>query len=271
MQGLGAIWPLKVPGRSFLGLASFLNVCCFMGSAAVVAMATGASEAVLSTDLSTSDVSDAVLKKWIMAALALLAVAAQWPLRKRSDGSSICLNFCLPLVGPDFNDTLNFWLPLIGDISAGIAFAFALAISGMSRPSKVLGFVEPTRAGGWDPTLAFVMGGALLVSFPAINFFNLIDKAEPGISLWASRPIQIRHALGGCLFGAGWGLGGVCPMPGLVNTGAVLTGLDAKYAAFGAAMLGSAGLAMAVEMLLSPKATDDLMDSSASDSDEAPE
>lgn len=116
----------------------------------------------------------------------------------------------------------------------GAAFACALVLSAMCKPSKVLGFLDFTNEDwGWDPTLAFVMGGGLLVTVPAYHMLGLRDKTpsgpharRPGTYLsngeWARRPVDRNAILGGILFGLGWGLAGLCPGPGIVTCGAAL-------------------------------------------------
>lgn len=96
---------------------------------------------------------------------------------------------------------------------AGIVFGLGLAISQMINPAKVLGFLD--IAGRWDPSLAFVMAGALLVSF--FGFRLSRGWASP---LWAPRfelPTRRdldRRLIGGAvIFGIGWGLVGFCPGP----------------------------------------------------------
>lgn len=209
-----------------------------MLAAAAMAMASSTSSAVLpGTGFLKSSVTLETEKKWIMCGCALVGIALQWPLRKRPER-------------PDSEIAARFKaaLPLCGDLAAGVSFAFALAISGMTLPSKVLGFVEPTRQEGWDPTLAFVMGGALAVSFPTIQLFGLVDKAQPYVPQWANRQLHVRHVLGGLIFGAGWGLSGICPMPALTTTGAaIVLNADPKYCIFGSGMLVSASASKLLE------------------------
>ena len=100
---------------------------------------------------------------------------------------------------------------------AGLLFGVGLILSGMTNPSKVLGFLDLT--GNWDPSLAFVMGGALLVGSPA---FPLAAKRAESIlgdpmRLPAATQIDRRLVLGGLAFGAGWGLAGYCPGPALAS------------------------------------------------------
>ncbi len=99
----------------------------------------------------------------------------------------------------------------------GIVFGIGLAVSGMTNPAKVLGFLDVT--GHWDPTLAFVMGGALAVS--AVGFAVAGSSARPWFaetfSLPARRDLDRELLLGAALFGVGWGLVGLCPGPALAS------------------------------------------------------
>lgn len=100
---------------------------------------------------------------------------------------------------------------------AGLLFGAGLALSGMTDPSRVIGFLDLT--GEWDPTLAFVMGGALLV-FSAGYFFFRRKCQLPGNE---SDPVSKKLILGAVLFGVGWGLGGFCPGPAIANLAALRT------------------------------------------------
>ena len=92
----------------------------------------------------------------------------------------------------------------------------------MPKASRVVGFLDILNArNGWDPTLIFVMGGGLLVTIPSYAIFGLAAK-ESSIGNWATRPVTGSLILGATLFGAGWGLCGVCPGPGIVNVGAAM-------------------------------------------------
>ncbi len=93
-------------------------------------------------------------------------------------------------------------------LGAGVLFGAGLAISGMTNPSKVIGFLDV--AGDWDPTLAFVMAGALGV-------FAIGNKVIPGLPQDRSEPVSLRLVLGSTLFGVGWGVSGFCPGPALAN------------------------------------------------------
>lgn len=107
---------------------------------------------------------------------------------------------------------------LLAALFCGILFGFGLAMSGMTDVTKVLGFLD--LFGQWDPTLALVMGGGLLISLP---FFQLgIGKmSSPALAtdfrLPARQDIDTQLITGACLFGIGWGLVGLCPGPALAS------------------------------------------------------
>ena len=99
----------------------------------------------------------------------------------------------------------------------GIIFGLGLAISEMINPARVIGFLD--IAGRWDPTLMFVMGGALAFTLPAFGF--ILRRARPLLDgeffLPTKRDIDRPLILGATLFGIGWGLGGFCPGPALAG------------------------------------------------------
>ena len=99
----------------------------------------------------------------------------------------------------------------------GVLFGLGLILSGMTDPSKVLGFLD--LAGNWDPSLAFVMGGAIIIGsliFPFATKRPLSILGE-AIHLPTATQIDRRLILGGLTFGVGWGLAGYCPGPALVS------------------------------------------------------
>jgi len=114
---------------------------------------------------------------------------------------------------------------------AGLLFGLGLVLSGMASPAKVLGFLD--LAGAWDPSLAFVMAGAIAVGLPA---FAWARRAKVQMPL--ARGIDRRLVGGSLLFGIGWGLVGLCPGPALVVLGLG----DVKALGFVAAMLAGMGL-----------------------------
>ena len=98
-------------------------------------------------------------------------------------------------------------------LAAGALFGLGLAVSGMTNPDKVLNFLDV--AGRWDPSLALVMGGALLVSVPG---FALIRRHRPdACAAPAYQHVDTRLLAGSALFGIGWGIAGYCPGPALAN------------------------------------------------------
>ena len=116
---------------------------------------------------------------------------------------------------------------------AGLVFGLGLIVSGMANPAKVLGFLD--LGGRWDPSLAFVMGGAIAVGAVAFAVARRRTRSFLGapMRLPASRAIDRRLAAGSVLFGIGWGVAGFCPGPGLVAAGMG----EMKALAFVAAML----------------------------------
>ena len=102
---------------------------------------------------------------------------------------------------------------------AGLVFGLGLIISGMANPAKVLGFLD--IAGPWDPSLAFVMAGAIAVGLIAFWLARRRKRTLTGhpLHLPTSRAINQRLVLGSVLFGVGWGLAGFCPGPALVALG----------------------------------------------------
>lgn len=105
----------------------------------------------------------------------------------------------------------------ITEFIAGLLFGMGLLLSGMSDPGKVLGFLD--LFGVWDPSLALVMGGAILVGVFAFAIAKKRTTNILGGALHLPKANQIdrRLVIGALLFGAGWGLAGFCPGPGLVS------------------------------------------------------
>jgi hypothetical protein len=121
---------------------------------------------------------------------------------------------------------------------AGLVFGLGLIVSGMADPAKVLGFLD--LAGAWDPSLAFVMGGAIGVGLVGFALAKGRARSVLGeeMKLPTARHIDRRLVGGSLLFGIGWGIAGFCPGPGLVALGMG----EAKALAFVLAMLAGMGL-----------------------------
>jgi hypothetical protein len=107
--------------------------------------------------------------------------------------------------------------PAVTALAAGSLFGVGLAVSGMTLPAKVIGFLDVT--GHWDPTLAMVMIGAIAVHF--ILFRLVLRRRAPifdsHFHVPTRRDIDLRLVGGAGLFGIGWGLAGQCPGPALTN------------------------------------------------------
>ena len=108
----------------------------------------------------------------------------------------------------------------ITEFAIGLLFGLGLILAGMTDPSKVIGFLD--LAGAWDPSLALVMGGAILVGVFAFGAAKRRTSSIFGgaMQLPTSRDIDRRLIGGSVLFGAGWGLAGFCPGPAIVSVGA---------------------------------------------------
>jgi uncharacterized membrane protein YedE/YeeE len=125
---------------------------------------------------------------------------------------------------------------ILAALVSGLIFGFGLAISGMTQPTKVLGFLDVLglASGTWDPTLAFVMIGALAVAAP--GYLLARRRERPLLAKVASWPtkrdIDRPLVAGAVLFGLGWGLVGLCPGPAIAN----LTTLSSRIIAFVVAM-----------------------------------
>jgi uncharacterized membrane protein YedE/YeeE len=121
-------------------------------------------------------------------------------------------------------------------LAIGLVFGVGLLLSGMTQPAKVVNFLDVL--GDWDPSLGFVMGGAIAVHFFAYRLVPRLPKPVWG-ARWGiptRRDVDARLLVGAALFGAGWGLGGYCPGPALTSvvagasstmifTGSMLTGM----------------------------------------------
>ena len=126
----------------------------------------------------------------------------------------------------------------VSEFFIGLLFGWGLLISGMTDPGKVLGFLD--LAGAWDPSLAFVMGGAIAVGVFAFAAAKRRTVSWTGehMELPRSTVIDTRLLVGGGLFGAGWALGGFCPGPAIVALGGGLPAAGIFIVAMLAGMVG---------------------------------
>ena len=127
--------------------------------------------------------------------------------------------------------------PVLG-FFAGLTFGIGLILSGMANPAKVLNFLD--IFGAWDPTLAFVMGGAVIVMAGAWAIQRRMagPALDEAFALPGTKKLDARLIGGSALFGAGWGLAGLCPGPGIAS----LTTSPLPAATFVVAMI--AGMAL---------------------------
>ena len=125
----------------------------------------------------------------------------------------------------------------IASLFCGLIFGAGLLISGMVQPTKVLGFLD--IFGAWDPSLAVVMVAALAVSIP--GFMLARRHARPFLATQSFWPTKIgldrSLVIGSALFGAGWGLVGLCPGPALENLATLSRGVIAFVVAMSAGMV----------------------------------
>jgi uncharacterized membrane protein YedE/YeeE len=115
-------------------------------------------------------------------------------------------------------------MSLLVNLALGLLFGAGLVVSGMADPAKVLNFLD--LFGSWDPSLAFVMGGAVVVAF--FGYRLVLRRKGPIVGgdfhLPARKDIDARLIVGPAIFGIGWGLGGFCPGPALTALGLGATG-----------------------------------------------
>ncbi|MGJ7457940.1 DUF6691 family protein [Halomonas sp. MA07-2] len=131
--------------------------------------------------------------------------------------------------------------PVMGYI-AGLLFGLGLGISGMTDPARVLGFLD--LFGAWDPTLMFVLGGAVVTNF--IGYRLVFKRPNPiygeAFQLPTRQDLDARLIGGAALFGIGWGLSGYCPGPAFAS----IAGLTLPLAAMLVAMVAGWFLAKAI-------------------------
>lgn len=110
-------------------------------------------------------------------------------------------------------------MSILINFALGLLFGIGLVISGMANPAKVLNFLD--FAGTWDPSLAFVMGGAVIVAFVGYRLVWRRGRplAAPAFQMPSKTDLDTRLLLGPVVFGVGWGLSGFCPGPALTALG----------------------------------------------------
>jgi uncharacterized membrane protein YedE/YeeE len=125
---------------------------------------------------------------------------------------------------------------------AGLLFGLGLGIAGMTDPARVLGFLD--IAGAWDPTLAFVLGGAVITTF--IGYRWVLKRRKPlygnAFQLPSRQDLDGKLIGGAALFGMGWGLSGYCPGPAFAS----IVGLTLPLAAMMVAMIVGWFLALVI-------------------------
>lgn len=126
------------------------------------------------------------------------------------------------------------WLRELSALLAGLLFGAGLVVSGMTRPRKVIGFLDVF--GAWDASLMFVMVGAIAVHMIAYRSIRgrSAPLFAPAFVVPTRRDLDAKLLIGAAVFGAGWGLGGYCPGPGIVS----LIGGGVGACVFVVAMLG---------------------------------
>lgn len=138
-------------------------------------------------------------------------------------------------------------MKLLSYLFSGIIFGVGLIVGGMTQPGKIVGFLD--FFGNWDPSLIFVMGGA--ISVHALGYRLMTKQPQPVFAprfqVPTRRDIDPRLVLGSAIFGAGWGLAGYCPGPALTS----LATLRSEAAVFVLAM--AAGMLLVTLMEKKPK------------------
>ena len=138
----------------------------------------------------------------------------------------------------------------ISEFVVGLMFGVGLMASGMTDPGKVIGFLD--LFGAWDPSLALVMGGAVVVGFFAFALAKKRTTTFLGGALRFPTSTQMDKPLviGSLLFGAGWGLGGFCPGPALVS---MADGQSKAMLFVGAMLVGMLGFELMDRLVHAPR------------------
>ncbi len=136
---------------------------------------------------------------------------------------------------------------IVFGLLSGLLFGIGLTISTMVDPQRVLGFLD--IFGNWDPTLAFVMGGGLVVFLPFYLFYIRPYKKtifNETLELPTESSVDKKLIIGAMVFGLGWGLSGICPGPAITN----LSGLQFEIVVFVVAMMGGLFIGSSLEKRL---------------------
>jgi uncharacterized membrane protein YedE/YeeE len=146
-------------------------------------------------------------------------------------------------------------MKLLAELAAGLVFGLGLVVSGMVDPARVLNFLD--LAGAWDPSLAFVMAGAVAVTL--VGYRVALAQPRPVLAPQfpprLPQPIDRRTLVGAAVFGVGWGLGGFCPGPAVTSLGMAAQGAFVFVAAMVAGMLAARLLAAAAGAKADPATT----------------
>jgi uncharacterized membrane protein YedE/YeeE len=120
-------------------------------------------------------------------------------------------------------------LALVAALASGVIFGVGLAIARMIDPQKIKDFLDIAAipSGGWDPSLAFVMGGGLVVALFGLRLDRVLRRPLAAPAFIKTHRVRIDRplVLGAAVFGVGWGLSGFCPGPAVANLGLVPAGV----------------------------------------------
>ena len=130
-------------------------------------------------------------------------------------------------------------MQIVSGLFGGLVFGIGLAVSGMTDPAVVLGFLDV--AGAWNPALVFVLAGAVLVTF--IGYRLVMRRTAPLVAprfmLPGATALDAELLGGAAIFGLGWGLAGYCPGPAIASVSALHTGTLAFLVAMLIGMIGT--------------------------------
>lgn len=212
-----------LPRRSPRSLAAVLT---FMTTGAITAYLTNVPEYRAMLENNTNDVIGPLIPS-IFASVAGLYVSLNFREMKNK-----VVKFFSATAEPHTGNSIHSNHMHLVAVATSLAFGLGLGVSGMCNPARVIKFLDFSGADGWDPTLASVLGGGVMVTFAAFHFFKysetpvvLHPKEHLGNALKigmvpANLVIDWKLLLGSALFGVGWGMAGMCPGPAMVAAGA---------------------------------------------------